>query len=117
MGNRAVITTKDNFFNNGIGIYVHWKGDRESVQRWLDLCSYKGYRKPEDDPYGWAYLCKEIADYFNDGMSVGMGVVSQLDCNNWDNGTWFIKDWKIVGNRNIYGIGKPGYNFDDEPDK
>lgn len=26
MGNRAVITTEENFENNGIGIYLHWNG-------------------------------------------------------------------------------------------
>ena len=31
MGNRAVITTKENFENNGVGIYVHWNGDIESI--------------------------------------------------------------------------------------
>lgn len=25
MGNRAVITTLQNYNNNGIGVYLHWK--------------------------------------------------------------------------------------------
>ena len=96
MGNRAVITTKENFENDGIGIYVHWNGDKNTVQMWLNTCAAKGYRKPEEDPYGWAYLCKEIADFFGNGRSVGIDRVKSLDYDNWDNGTYFIKDWKIV---------------------
>lgn len=99
MGNRAVITTKENFDTNGIGIYVHWNGGKESVQKWLDICKKKGYRKPEDDCYGWAYLVREIANYFDSGISVGIDRVDRLDCNNYDNGVWFIEDWKIVGGR------------------
>lgn len=26
MGNRAVITTRHNFDNNGVGVYLHWNG-------------------------------------------------------------------------------------------
>ena len=35
MGNRAVITTKENMDNNGIGIYLHWNGGRDSVRAFL----------------------------------------------------------------------------------
>lgn len=97
MGSRAVITTKENFLNKGIGIYVHYKGDPWSVQNWLDICKNKCYRKPEDDCYGWAYLCREIANYFGDGLSVGIDTVNHLDTDNWGYGTYFIEDWKIVG--------------------
>ena len=47
MGNRAVITTKENFENNGIGIYLHWNGGRDSVEGFLEYCRRKGYRSPE----------------------------------------------------------------------
>ena len=38
MGNRAIITTKKDFDNNGIGVYLHWNGGRDSVQAFLTYC-------------------------------------------------------------------------------
>ena len=98
MGNRAVITTKENFDNNGVGIYVHWNGGRESVEAFLKYCELKRFRSPETDDYGWARLAQVIANYFGgDGLSIGVNMVDKLDCDNGDNGTYFIEDWKIVG--------------------
>lgn len=100
MGNRAVITTKENFDNNGVGIYVHWNGGRDSVEAFLKYCELKGFRSPETDDYGWARLAQVIANYFGgDGLSIGVNRVDHLDCDNGDNGTYFIKDWKIVGRK------------------
>ena len=100
MGNRAVITTKENFDNNGVGIYVHWNGGRDSVEAFLKYCELKGFRSPETDDYGWARLAQVIANYFGgDGLSIGVNRVDHLDCANGDNGTYFIKDWKIVGRK------------------
>lgn len=96
MGNRAVITTADNFFKGGVGVYIHWNGSPADVQKMLDICKEKGYRAPEDDPYGWAYLCREYGNFFDSGLSVGIDLVSKLDTNNGDNGTYFIEDWKII---------------------
>ena len=101
MGNRAIITTKENYENNGVGIYVHWNGSKESVQKWLDICAEKHYRKPEDDSYGFAWLIYEIAKYFdeigNSGLSVGIDKVHNFGIE--DNGIWIIEDWKIVDNK------------------
>ena len=36
MGNRAVITTKENMYNNGVAIYLHWNGGRDSVEAFLE---------------------------------------------------------------------------------
>ena len=100
MGNRAVITTKENFDNNGVGIYLHWNGGRDSVEGFLKYCDLKGFRSPETDDYGWARLAQIIANYFGgDGLSIGVNRVDKLDCDNGDNGTYFIEDWKIVGRR------------------
>lgn len=94
MGNRAVITTKKDL--KDIGVYLHWYGGRDSVTAFLLYCKIKGYRPPEQDNYGWAYLCTTIGNYFGDGLSVGIDIANKLDCDNWDNGTYIIKDWEIV---------------------
>lgn len=103
MGNRAVITTKENFDNNGIGIYVHWNGGRDSIEAFLKYCKLAGYRPPDKDCYGWAYLTRVITNFFNDGLSCGIDTVKNLDCDNCDNGTYFIEDWEIVGRKFSYG--------------
>ena len=98
IGNRAVITTRENFDNNGIGIYVHWNGGVKSVTAFLDYCRMRGFRAPDEDNYGWARLTQVIANFMGgDGLSVGVDTVNHLDCDNWDNGTYIIEGWKIVG--------------------
>ena len=95
MGNRAVITTRKDL--KGIGVYLHWNGGRDSVEGFLTYCKIKGFRPPEHDNYGWAYLCMTIGNFFGgEGFSLGIDVASKLDCDNWDNGTYIIKDWKII---------------------
>ena len=32
MGNRAVITTRENFDNNGVGVYLHWNGSSKDTE-------------------------------------------------------------------------------------
>ena len=101
MGNRAVITTysvepKD---STQIGVYLHWNGGRDSVEAFLKYCKLKGFRPPETDYYGWARLCQVIGNFFGGGLSVGVGPCCNLDCDNYDNGTYIIKDWEIVGRK------------------
>lgn len=96
MGNRAVITTRENFENNGIGIYLHWNGGKDSVQAFLKYCEVKGYRAPSKDVYGWSYLCGVITNFFGDGLSCGIDKLINLDCDNWDNGTYIIDGWEII---------------------
>ena len=96
MGNRAVITTKEDFENNGIGIYLHWNGGRDSVEAFLKYCELKGYRRPDKDNYGWARLCQVIGNFFGGDTSIGIDTVNRLDCDNWDNGVYIIEGWKIV---------------------
>ena len=97
MGNRAVITTKENMDNNGIGVYLHWNGGRDSVRAFLKYCELKGYRAPSEDNYGWARLCQVIGNFFGGTGSLGIDTVNHLDCNNWDNGVYLIEGWEIVG--------------------
>lgn len=83
MGNRAVITTRKDL--KDIGVYLHWNGGRDSVEGFLTYCKIKGFRPPEHDNYGWAYLCMTIGNFFGgEGFSLGIDVASKLDCDNWD---------------------------------
>ena len=101
MGNRAVITTEENFEKmSGLGIYLHWNGGRDSVQGFLEYCRLRSFRPPEKDDYGWARLCQVIGNFMGaDGCSVGIDDVKCLDMQNGDNGVYLMKDWKIVGRR------------------
>ena len=109
MGNRAVITTKENFKNNGVGVYLHWNGGRDSVQAFLKYCKLKGYTSPEYDSYGWARLVQVCANFFGGSLSVGVDVVDNLDCDNYDNGVYFIENWEIVGREYHKGPEQYGY--------
>ena len=97
MGNGAVITTKENFENNGIGVYLHWNGGYDSVSAFLKYCELKGYRAPDTDCYGFARLCQVIGNFFGGSLSIGIDTVDKLDCDNYDNGVYIIKGWEIVG--------------------
>ena len=116
MGNRAVITTsKSTDIKNStdIGIYLHWNCGRDSVQAFLKYCELKGYRSPEKDNYGWARLCQVIGNFFGGELSIGIDSCCSLDCDNWDNGVYIIKDWKIVGRKYFDGIEQDNYNLKD----
>ena len=109
MGNRAVITTRENFENNGVGVYLHWNGGRDSVTAFLTYCKLQGYRTPDTDCYGWARLCQVIGNYFGGSTSLGIDTVSRLDCDNWDNGVYIIEGWEIVGREYFEGTEQSGY--------
>ena len=111
MGCRCVIvdkdTTKENA-NQKIGIYLHWHGDKETVQELLEDVKAKHPRGVISDPsYGYARLCQIIADKITEDTlkspfetskshayetGIGIGIVSELDCHNYDNGVWKIDD-------------------------
>ena len=116
MGNRAVIVSKDTTKSNAnkkVGIYVHWYGNKEDVQRALDKAKELHVRSvTADTTYFWARFCQVFAniiteDYKNSMFEsnfdqayttgIGIGIVSQLDCHNCDNGVYYIDDnFKIV---------------------
>lgn len=97
MGNRAVITTRNGYDNNGIGVYLHWNGGRDSVEAFLMYCKLRAFRSPTSDSiYGWARFCQVVGNYFGGGLSLGVGNVDTLDCDNWDNGVYIIDGWDIV---------------------
>ena len=112
MGDRAVITTsKDK--NAGIGIYLHWNGDIQSVVAFLDSAKERGYRYPEiDNTYAMARLCGLLHEFFGvqTSTSLGIGELKQLDCDNFDNGVYVIgNDWQIIDR---YGEGSKPLNLD-----
>ena len=113
MGNRAVITSKENFENNGIGIYLHWNGGRDSVEAFLTYCKLKGYREPTSDCYGWARLTQVIANFFGGSTSLGVDVVNRLDCDNFDNGVYIIDGWNIVDRKYFEGKEQNTYALKD----
>lgn len=113
MGNRAVICTKENFENNGVGVYVHWNGGYDSVSAFLKYCELKGYRSPDTDCYGFARLCQVIGNFFGGGLSVGIDTIDKLDCENWDNGTYIIEGWKIVDRKHFDGVEQMNYSMED----
>ena len=111
MGNRAVITTEENFNNNGVGVYVHWNGGRDSVRAFLTYCKMKKYRAPDDDNYGWARLTQVMANFFEGGLCIGVDTVSNLDCDNYDNGVYIIEGWNIVGRKFHSGVEQDDYDL------
>ena len=111
MGNRAVITTRKNFNNDGVGVYLHWNGGRDSVQAFLTYCKMKGYREPTSDNYGWARLCQVIGNFFGGSTSIGIDVCNNLDCDNWDNGTYIIDGWDIVDRKYLISSEQNEYDL------
>ena len=101
MGNRAVITTVG-ATDNTTGIYVHWNGGVNSIEAFCAYCDMKGFRSPDTDCYGWAYLATVIGNFFGDGLSVGVDRIKSLDTDNYDNGVYYLKGWKIVGRSEGY---------------
>lgn len=115
MGNRAVITTSTAHSvknSTDIGIYLHWNGGRDSVEAFLEYCERRGFRPPEQDCYGWARLCQVISNFFGGGLSIGIDKCCNLDCENGDNGTYIIKDWKIVGRKYFKGREENEYDLE-----
>ena len=111
MGNRSVLVSKDTTKQNAnqkIGIYLHWYGDKETVQELLEDVKAKHPRGVISDPsYGYARLCQIIADKITEDTlkspfetskshayetGIGIGIVSELDTQNGDNGVYYIDD-------------------------
>lgn len=93
MGNRAVITTEE----REVGIYLHWDGDRDSVENFLAYCKMRDFRPLEQDSYGFARFCQVVGNYIGGGLSIGVDKYDRLDTDNFDNGVYITKNWEIVG--------------------
>lgn len=122
MGNRAVIayipdhqevpaTYKDAVKAGVAGIYLHWNGGPESVAAFLRAAEHYGFRT---DDYGLARLTQIIGNYFDgpDGLSVGVGPIQDLDCDNYDNGTYVVHKWEIVNRWFLPGLPESPQTFD-----
>ena len=100
MGNRAVITMVEkegeNFFDNA-GIYLHWNGGSESVRNFLLYAKMQNMEHCQD--YALARLTQVIGNYFGGTLSIGIGVVKEMDFNNSDNGLYIIDNrFNIIEN-------------------
>lgn len=113
MGNRAVITTKENWAHDGVGVYLHWNGGRDSVEAFLKYCDLKGYRSPSVDCYGWARLCQVLGNFFGGKTSIGIDTLWYLDCDNYDNGVYIIDGWEIVDRRYFSGEEQNEYDLNE----
>lgn len=113
MGNRAVITTRENWKHCGVGVYLHWNGGRDSVEAFLKYCDLKGYRNPDQDCYGWARLCQVIGNFFGGSNSVGIDTIWRLDRDNGDNGVYIIEGWNIVDRYCFDGQEQDAYDLNE----
>lgn len=114
MGNRAVITatrSDEAATSSDIGIYLHWNGGRDSVESFLKYCELRGFRAPDTDNYGWARLCQVIANFFGGDLSIGIDQCRNLNCDNWDNGTYIISGWNIIGRQYFHGTEQHSYDL------
>jgi hypothetical protein len=113
MGNRAVITTKKDLDENGLGLYMHWNGGYDSVRPILDYCRIRGFRAPDEDDYGYARLAQIVCNFMGgDGYSVGIGRLDRLDMNNGDNGTYVLEGWRVVERLHYSGEEQNEYDYD-----
>jgi hypothetical protein len=91
MGNRAVIVMKEqeneNVFDKA-GIYLHWNGGSESIRNFLLYAKMQEMNNYSD--YAMARLTQVISNFFGGTLSIGIGVVKNLDYKNWDNGLYVI---------------------------
>lgn len=87
MGNRAVIAFKNS--PNAIGIYLHWNGGRDSVEGFLAAAKKLGVRG-NDESYALARLTQIIGNFMGGTLSLGLGTLAELDCDNGDNGLYIV---------------------------
>ena len=89
MGNRAVIAFTENGKKNknSAGIYLHWNGGRDSVEGFLQTAKDYGIRSGS---YGLARLTQIICNSFPGTLSVGVATLDKLDCDNYDNGVYWV---------------------------
>tara|TARA_B100000287_G_scaffold9266_2_gene9152 strand:- start:460 stop:873 length:414 start_codon:yes stop_codon:yes gene_type:complete len=97
MGNRAVISFQDSSENtldtSQVGIYLHWNGGLESIEAFCEAASALGVDEP-------ARFIQMIGNWFGGNSSLYVDVISRLDYDNGDNGTYVISKasgkWKVV---------------------
>jgi hypothetical protein len=82
-----------------VGVYLHWNGGNASITAFCEACKRLKFRGPASDEYGVARFVQVVANFFgNGGLSVGVGTLEHLDCDNYDNGVYVVNDtWEIIG--------------------
>lgn len=84
-----------------IGIYLHWYGNPDIVSDFLYCAKKRGIRNVDsDNQYFWARFCQGICNFLSlkgeNSLSVGIGIVSDLDFRNGDNGVYYVNsDFEI----------------------
>tara|TARA_R110000782_G_scaffold30912_1_gene76694 strand:+ start:733 stop:1152 length:420 start_codon:yes stop_codon:yes gene_type:complete len=118
MGNRAVIAIKQKNIEiaNTPCIYLHWNGGRDSVEGFLETHHKLGMRGAEDATYALARLTQIIANAIGGELSVGVGIYSQLDTDNYDNGVYWLDnvDGKLQIVEREYEPAQEQQNYDIE---
>lgn len=88
MGNRAVITFDTTPHAKSLGVYLHWNGGAESVAAFVQALD--DYKVRNDGDYELARFIQIIGNYFGGGLSLGVGTLDSLDCDNGDNGLFIV---------------------------
>ncbi len=92
MGNRAVITFDSTPHAKSLGVYLHWNGGPESVLAFAEaLDRFKVRGSKEDPSYQFARFVQIVGNYFGGTLSLGVGLLENLDCDNGDNGLYRIQ--------------------------
>ena len=96
MGNRAVISFKDEYINkdDSPSIYLHWNGGRDSVEAFLKAAKIIGIRS--DGSYCCARMAQMIGNWMGGILSVGVGTYSTLDTDNFNNGVYWVENFEII---------------------
>ena len=93
MGNRLVLVHESINASNAtknLGIYIHWNDSQATVDALKD-CYNKDVRNYENDPqYCIARMIDVLSKYYDGTTGLGVGIVSQLDTNNGDQGVWYF---------------------------
>lgn len=113
MGNRAVITIRDDYApkEKWNSLYLHWNGGRDQVEAFLHVAKLYGIRC-SDSSYGIARLAQLIGNTIGGTLSLGVGSYGRLDVDNYDNGTYIIDKWEIVEREYFEGKEQSNYDFD-----
>ena len=94
MGNRAVLCLNDNgdqgFNKEEVGIYLHWHGGITNINYYLEAAKERMGDRLGDSEYAKARLVGVIHDEISGNLSLGIGMVRDLDYDNSDNGTYII---------------------------
>ena len=96
-----VITTAE----HKVSLYLHWNGDRGSVEELLECCNLRGFCSPSNDSYSCARLTQVIANFMEaEGLSVRIDAYTDDTHEDpSDNGIYIIYDWQIVKRIGYHG--------------